>query len=401
MGQGGMVAKTVTGALVGACCVAAGWFAHGLFGGPTAPKGSTAAGKSSSVSVLTVTNAVFNPVQEFVGHVEPVQEVDILPQIEGYVTAVKFTEGASVKKGDILFEIDPEQYRASERLRLAEIEKAESQVQVAEADVDRTARYLKRMKAADARGITLTELDKAETDHASAKAALSSAKAAVAEAKANLELARVNMKHTFVYAPISGQIGKALRHAGDWVAPSKGALARIVQRDPVRVTFPITDREYVTWRETAAARGQDVRATRRLRLKLPNDSLYGQPGTWEFDDNEMSAKTATIQLRLSFPNPANLLIPNAYVRVLTDEAEPTPVVVVPNMAIESTEQGNAVWVVKADKTATRRIIEKGASANGLTVVKKGLVPGERIVHQGVHKVAEGKVLEIVESVKIR
>lgn len=401
MGTGGFVAKSVTGTLVGICCVAIGWFAHSLLGGRSVAKGSAVAGKSASVSVLTVTNAVFNPVKEFVGHVEPVQEVDILPQIEGYITAVKFNEGASVKKGDVLFEIDPEQYRASERLRLAEIEKAESQVQVAEADVDRTARYLTRMKRADARGITQTELDKAETDHASAQAALSSAKAAVAEAKANLELARVNMKHTLVTAPISGQIGKALRHAGDWVAPSKGALARIVQRNPVRVTFPLTDREYVTWRETAAARGKDVRATRRLRLKLPNDSLYAQPGTWEFDDNEMSATTATIQLRLSFPNPDNLLIPNAYVRVMTDDAEPTPVIVVPNVAIESTEQGSAVWVVNADRTATRRLIEKGASVGGVTVVKKGLKPGERIIHQGIHKAAEGKILEIVDSVKIQ
>ena len=376
-------------------CVAVGWFVHDLTGGFGGAKAGGKAKSAPTVTVFTVTNAVFNPAEEFIGHVEPVQEVDILPQIEGYVTEVKFTEGAEVKKGDVLYEIDPEQYRATERQRLAELEKAESQVAVAEADVDRTARYLKRMQSADERGITKSELDQAETDHASTLAALKSAKADVAQAKANLELSRVNLKHTRVYAPISGQIGKSLRHAGDYVAPSKGALARIVQVDPIRVSFPITDRAYVTWRERAARKGVDVRASRRLRLKLPNDSLYGRPGTWEFDDNEMSAGTATIQLRLTFPNAEKLLIPNAYVRVISDEADPAGVLAVPSACIEQSETGPVVWVVRADGTAERRSVAKGASADGVTVIADGLKAGERIVHRGVHKVSAGAKLKVV------
>lgn len=332
-----------------------GWFARELVGF-RAERPAVSASAAPRVTAFAVTNAVFNPVREFVGRVEPVQEVDILPQVDGYVTAVRFAEGADVAAGDVLFEIDVERYAATARLRAAELQQARGQAAQALAARDKAART-----------------------------------------EASLALAEVDARHTAVRAPIAGRIGRALRHVGDYVSPSKGALARIVQRDPVRVTFPLADREYVTWLEEAARRGSDVRASRRLRLRLPNGSLYPAEGVWEFDDNEMGASTATIQLRLSFANPQGLLVPNAYVRVLSDARDPAMALVVPAAAVETAADGASVWVVRDDGTVVRRAIVRGPASDGRVVVASGLAPGERIVHRGVHKLSEGLKVDWTEA----
>jgi len=379
--------KTVATLTFGAGCAVFGWFVRDLAGfnqkiapapAPTAP----------AVAVVTAAAEPFNPPEPFVGHVEPVQEVDVLPQISGYVKEVKFAEGADVKAGDLLFEIDPEQYAAADRLRRAELEKAKSEVGVAEAEVDRAARYLKRMKAADSRGITQTELDQAETAHVAALAKLTSAKAGVGEAEANLALAAFNLKHTKVFAPISGRIGKAFMHAGDYVAPTKGALARVVQTDPVRVTFPITDREYLTWRTE--------RDALRVRLKLADGSLYADDGTWEFDDNEMSASTATMMVRVLFPNASRALVPNAFVTVLQDRKNPQPVVTVPAPAMVRTAKSTGVWVLDGEDKAHFKAVKAGKRAEG-RVVAEGLEPGSRVVFQGVHKLGEDMKTRVVDA----
>ena len=386
----------LSAAVVLAAVFAAGWLARDLVGfrpGSVAPRAAT----TPSVTAIVVTNAVFNPVREFVGRVEPVQEVDVLPQIDGYLTSAKFSEGATVRRGDVLYEIDVERYEAAHRLRLAELEQAKSQSAEAVAAKEKADRYLARLKAADGRGVPQTDLDSAEAEANAAKAACESARAKIAQAEANLMLAAVDVKHTKIHAPMSGRIGKSLMHVGDYVTPSKGRLARIVQSDPIRVSFPLSDREYMTWLEEAAKRGTDARASRRLRLRLPNDSVYGVEGAWEFDDNEIDPSTATIQLRLSFENPKGLLVPNSFVRVLSDERNPQKVLVVPDAAIVAGEDGCSVWVVADDCTVARRRIAKGPSAEGLTVVAKGLAEGERIVHRGVHKLNEGMKVNLAEA----
>ena len=235
MGAASKAAALVVYLCAGGACVALGWFAHAFWGvSAPVPRGLTS--RATFVAVDEVASEKFNPPEEFVGHVEPVQEVDILPQIEGYIKEVKFAEGDEVKAGALLFVIDDERYAAEQGVAKAEVASAKSKVVQAEAAVERAERLLRRLKAADARGITQTELDAAETGLESDRAALGSAKSAVSQAEAKLASTAFNMKHTRIYAPISGRIGKTLMHAGDFVSPSKGALARIVQMDPVRVT---------------------------------------------------------------------------------------------------------------------------------------------------------------------
>ncbi len=381
-------------AWVAAGCI--GWFAHAFWGGE-AKVAARVTAKEPSVAVDAVKAEKFNPPEAFIGHVEPVQEVDILPQIEGYLKEIRFREGDSVKAGDLLFVIDDEKYAADEGVAKAEVESARSRVVQAEAAVERAERLLRRMKAADARGITQTEMDAAETGLQSDQAALGSAKAAVSQAEAKLALTAFNMKHTHIYAPISGRIGKSLRHTGDYVSPSKEPLARIVQTDPVRVCFPITDRAYLGWTREAAGRGAKVADSRRLRLQLADDSIYPAVGEWEFSDNEMSAETATLIIRARFANAKHVLVPNAYVKVLADESDPKPVPVVPALAMAKRGQATGVWTIGDDNVVHFREVEPGGRADGKVRIEKGLAAGERIVVQGVHKLGDGMKVKVVPA----
>jgi len=348
-----------------------------------------------TVAVMVITNAVFNPPVEYVGHVESAQVTDILPQIDGYIHHVCFTEGAKVKKGDLLFEIDSEQYLAAKNLRYSEVASAKAKVTVAQAEVERAERYYRRLASADERGVTATERDTAETTLASAKASLNAANAAVEQAKASAAIADFNLRHTKVYSPISGRIGKALHHVGDYVSPSKSALARVVQTDPIRVVFPISDRDYDAWQAAAERGGRALKDSRRLRLILPDGTLYGHEGVIDFGDNEMSRETATLTMHVGFANPAGRLVANAFVRVLSDEKNPAMSLVVPTAALVRADEGLQAWRIGDDGKVHPAIVETDGEWNGLSRVAKGLSEGDRIVALGAFKLKDGDTVRVV------
>jgi len=375
--------------------VAIGWFARSLVGF-SIQSAKVAEPKVQSVRVAAAKRVPFNPPTEYVGHVEPKEVTDILPQIDGYVKKVCFAEGAYVTAGELLFEIDAEQYEAAKNFRYSEVRSAEAKVIVARAEVDRAERYFKRLAAADDRGITATELDTAETTLASAKAELNAANAAVEQAKASAAIADFNLNHTKVYSPISGRIGKALHHVGDFVSPSKTPLARVVQLDPIRVVFPITDRDYDSWQAAAEKGGSKLNDSRRLRIRLPNGEIYASEGEIEFGNNEMSRETGTLVMYVSFANPAGRLVPNAFVRVISDLRSPPVELTVPSTAVELGDGYRRVWKFAADGGVKSAVVEVGAEKDGLTVITKGLEEGERIVTVGGFKLSDGIKVEVVE-----
>ena len=378
-----------------AALVLIGWFGREAVGFRGGPRGERAP-ELPTVTAITVTNAVFNPPDEYVGHVEPAQVTDILPQIDGYIQRVCFTEGETVKKGDLLFEIDAEQYLAAKNLRYSEVASAEAKVIVARAEVDRAERYYRRLASADERGVTATERDTAETTLASAKAALNAANAAVGQAKASAAIADFNLRHTKVYSPISGRIGKALHHVGDYVSPSKSALARVVQTDPIRVVFPVSDRDYDAWQAAAERGGRALKDSRRLRLILPDGTLYGHEGVIDFGDNEMSRATATLTMHVGFENPAGRLVANAFVRVLSDEKTPPSALVVPTSALVRADDGLQAWLIDGEGRVHPSIVEADGEWNGLSRIAKGLSAGDRIVGVGAFKLKDGDQVRVVE-----
>lgn len=365
--------------LVGAS-VTGGWIACELWPKPKAVKMQMPQ-MSATVAVRPVEERVYNLPERFVAHAEAVQEVELLPQVDGYVKEVLFKEGDIVRAGDTLYVLDGERYQAIVNQRKADLE-------AAEAEKRRADRYFTRMEKADERGITQLERDNAE-------AAADSAKAAVMQAKADLVVAEYDLKKTRIVAPISGQIGKTSAHVGDYVSPSKGALSRIVQIDPIRVSFPLTDRAYVAWR---SAQLKGSAPDYRLRLLLPDGSEYSGLGEWAFDDNTMSKETATIIMRLKFPNPDRMLIPNSYVTLLVDYKTPPKYPCVPQQAVFDLSTGSrGVWVLKDDMTVEQRVVETREASEGWVPVNKGLKLGEKVVIAGIAKLAPGMKVTLVEA----
>ena len=381
----GAILGTAIVAIVG---VVGGWIAHDMYArrakaaGEDAPAPQKAATGPQTVAIETVTEKPYNLPRTYVAHVEAMQEVELQPQVDGYIKQIFFKEGDLVKEGQLLYQLDDERYQAVVNQRKADLE-------AAEAEARRTERYWERMKSADARGITQLERDNAE-------AGAESARAAVLQAKANLVVAEYDCKKAKVVAPIAGQIGKSSAYVGDYVSPSKGALARIVQIDPIRVSFPLTDREYVAWRGAQAA-GTPI--DYRTRVQLPDGSIYAHEGAFDYDDNEMSRTTATILMRLKFANPDRLLVPNGYVTVYSDLARPPMYPTVSESAIVDLAGGNLGVYVIDEKTSTVSVrnVERLSVHDGLAPIAKGLASGEKVVVSGTRKLYPGCKVRVVEA----
>ena len=383
------IGSVIASLVLAAVCAAGGWIGHGLYMGYAMKKAAQAMAAMQTQNAGGVTVAVkpvemrpYNLPERYVAHAEAVQEVDLLPQVDGYIKEIKFKEGDLVKEGQLLYVLDDERYQAVVNQRKADLA-------AAEAEQRRTQRYYDRMQKADERGITQLERDNAEAD-------AERSKASVLQARANLVVAEYDLKKAKVYAPISGQIGKTTAHVGDYVAPSKGPLAHIMQVDPIRVTFPLTDRAFIQWREAQRKAG-DVTGNIRNRLLLPDGQEYAGEGKLDFDDNQMSRETATIIMRLSFANPDRLLVPNSYLTLLVDRRKPEPVACVPQQAVFDIAGGNqGVYVLKDDMTVEQRVVTVREAFEGWSPIITGLEGGEKVVISGVSKLRPGTKVVLVE-----
>jgi len=348
-------------------------------GGPKGPDMAAMMNRPQTIAWTEVKEMEYNFPERYVAHAEAVQEVDLVPQVDGYIKEILFKEGDLVKEGQPLYLLDDEKYQAVVGQHRATLRAAETELRLAK-------RFLERITNTDARGIILKDRDSAE-------AAVDTAEASVMQAKANLVVAEYNCKKAKIVAPITGKIGKSDVHVGDLVSPSGKKLAHIVQIDPIRVSFPMTDRAFVAMR-LAAKRGKAV--DQRMRLILPDGTEYDQQGVWDFDDNIMSRETASVMVRLSFANPDRLLIPNTYVTLLSDFKNPPKYPMVPQTAITDAVGGSlCVYVLKDDQTVEQRIVETKPMFRGFVPCVKGLKIGEKVISSGVNKMRPGcKVIAV-------
>ncbi len=332
--------------------------------------------RKTPVEVEEVSLRALNPATRFIGAVEPVQEVELKAQVAGYIAKVAFEEGSMVKAGDPLFQIDNSTYTALVAQRTAELAKAN-------AEAERACRYDARMQKVDKRSVTQTEID-------SAHAGALQAKAMVKQAEANLLAAKIDLERTLIKAPISGRIGSAKAKLGDYVAPSSAALARIIQTDPIRVVFSISDRDYLK------GMSGHVKDNMRYRVMLPTGDFYEKLGTLDFVDNEMSESTASLPIRLRFDNPKQKLLSKGYVSVYIDEKAAAKVTTVPQTAILTNAKGSFVYVPTAEGGVTMRPVTLGV-VQGMYVQVSGVAAGEKVVTSGVSQINPTSKVEIVSA----
>ena len=335
-------------------------------------------GRPVTVETAKAAKRAMNPPQEFMGHVEPIEKTDLRAQIDGTIAEVAFTEGSMVKAGDLLFLIDPRVYEARVAQAKAALEKAKASSENAD-------RYYARISAVDKRSVTEAEIDQAY-------ATMLEARAAIAQCEADLQSAEINLGYTRITAPISGRIGKSLLKKGDYVAPSMGSLARIVQTDPVRVVFSIPDKELLQGRRVIEAEGK-IEAI-RAQLRLPDGSIYEHNGEADFVSNEIDSATASLAIRYRFANPNQFLVSNGYVTVLLSEAEPKEIIAVPTGAVLANATGDYVYL-NVNGTAVRRIVKLGETQGGYIAILEGLSEGEEVITEGVVNVSDGAKLNVV------
>jgi membrane fusion protein (multidrug efflux system) len=339
-------------------------------------------GRPPVVTVLAVTEAEVNPPTEHVGRVEAIQAVDLRARVQGYLEAVKFNEGSDVRAGDLLFTIEQAPY-------LASVNAARAKVASAQAALTNASQYLRRLQAVRSGGVSATDLEAAVSNELKAQALLQ-------EAEASLEQAELDLGYTIIKAPISGRIGRTAFTKGNLVGPDSGALARIVQIDPIRVVYSVSENDYADVKTShQEMTPEQLRQELVPRLKLSNGELYPSAGKLAFADNEVDADTGTIAVWAEFDNPQAILLPGQYVTVLLSLSNPRRLPVVPQSAVQEDREGRYVFVVDGDNKVQQRRITTGAVVGVNWAVEAGLMAGETVIVQGVQKVRPGQVVETV------
>ncbi|WP_342641819.1 efflux RND transporter periplasmic adaptor subunit [Rhodoligotrophos ferricapiens] len=370
-----------------------------LVAGLAPTKGNTQASSSPppSVQVAPVKAETVTQSAQFVGRVEAIQQVDIQPRVEGFVDEVQFTEGSMVKKGQPLFTIDPSTYEAALETATAAVQQARAQLEAAKANATKATLQYNRVAQLRKTGtVSQAHLDNATAEKDTAIADVGEAQAAIAQAKAQQLSAQLNLNFTKITSPISGQIGKANRTAGNLVSPASGTLATVVQTNPIRVAFAVSDVDYLKVIQMMA---KGVVSTSEFvpHIKLPDGSTYAHPGTISFANNTVDQNTGTIVVRADFKNPDRYLVPGQFVNVTVEVGDKQKLPVVPGEAVMQDVNGAYVFVLSKDNRAEERRITTAQRTSSGWVVSKGLRVGEIIIVGGLQRVKAGIVVNPIDS----
>src|SRR6201981_2691084 len=322
------------------------------------------------------------PVQgEWVGTLEGYVNAQIQPQVSGYLIRQDYHEGAFVKKGQLLFEIDPRPFQAVLDQAKGQLAQAEAQMANAELNVRRD------IPEAEAHAIPQSQLD---TDTQS----LRGAKAAVEAAQASVEQAELNLGYTRVVSLIDGIAGINTVQVRNLVGPST-VLTAVSQVSPIKVYFPISEQEYLRLADGAGTGSVDwlTHASQiPLHLTLADGSAYPHRGKIIFADRQVNMQTGTIQIVGEFPNSKNLLRPGEYARVQASTGNIKRALLVPQAAVNQQQGTYQVTVIGADNRAQLRTVQVGPRVGTLWVITTGLKPGERVVAIGADKAKEGELV---------
>jgi membrane fusion protein, multidrug efflux system len=331
-----------------------------------------------AVSVAPVVSRQISDTSDYVGRVAAIDKVDIVARVQGFLEERKFVEGQLVKKGDLLFRIEQDTYKAAVEQARANLAKAKATEVNAKLQLERGKELVRN------NNIPQATVDQRQADE-------DAAQAGVMEAQAALDQAEINLGYTEIRSPIDGRIGIAIFTEGNLVQPSSGKLATIVRQDPVYIYFQASERDVLDYkRKILESKDKDAKST--IRIKLPNGTIYPHAGVNDFLDVQVDSTTDTVRVRGVVPNPERLLIPGGIVGVMLERGEPRPALLVPQSAVLLDQAGRYVLVVNADKKVEQRRITAGAEQGRDIVVTDGLKQGELVIVEGIQKVRPGQVV---------
>jgi len=321
--------------------------------------------------------------EEVTGRAEAKPAVEIRPRVTGYLTKVAFKEGAIVKKGTLLYEINAEPFKAEFEKADGNLEQGKAKVEQAEADFKRAEETRKSKALAEA------EYDKAKAD-------VFYARASVKYYQAALKMAKINLDYCTISAKFDGRVSRTMLDAGNIVRADETPLTTIVALDPMWAAFDVDER---TWlRLLGLVRSQKIKslddAGMPLRMALADEEGFPHEGVIDFSENKLDPGTGTMRLWARFPNPKGTVItPGMFVRLRIDIGTPYPAVLVSERAL-GTDQGQKFLYVVNDKNEVEyRKVKTGSLHGGLRVVESGLASGEKVIVNGLQRVRPGSAVE--------
>ena len=351
-------------------------FPGNLAAAPPAPGG----GPPPLVTVAPVVLQDVNPPAVYVGHVEAIQAVDQRARVEGFLEKVNFKEGDFVHAGDLLYLIEQAPYKAK-------VAADKARVAWAQATLTKARQYLERVRTVRSGGVSATDIDNAVADELRAKGQLE-------ETQAALERSELDLGYTIMKAEISGRIGRTTYTKGNLVGPDSGSLARIVQLDPIRVVYSISENNLPAIQMALKDSANEGKNPLLIpRIEMPNGEIYGTAGQVDFVNNEVDAGTGTIAVWAVFDNHDELLLPGQYVTVLVSQSQAKMLPVVPQSAIQEDREGRYVLVVDGENRVLQRRVKTGPVVGAMWAVESGLAAKESVIVQGVQKVSPGMVVK--------
>ena len=379
-----------------------------------------AAAPPTGVEVIAVEQRDVPIYSEWIGTLDGFVNADIKAQVTGYLLEQAYKEGSFVKKGQLLFQIDPRPFQAAldqaqgqlaqaegqVAQARAELAQAEAQVAVAQANQGRTQLDVERYTPlAQQQAITQQDLDNATQNNLAAKAQVQSAQAQVATAraqiiaatasveaaKASADTAQINLGFTHLTSPIDGIPGIAQQQVGSLVSPASPTITTVSTLDPIRVYFTVAEQEYLDFhrRYTTPATVDAERKGLKLELILADGTVYPQSGTYYFADRQVDVRTGAIRVAGLFANPGNTLRPGQYGKIRTALRVQPGALLVPQRAVNELQGSYQIAVVDASNKVEIRFVKVGDRIGTQWVINDGLKPGERVVAEGIQKVRQG------------
>jgi RND family efflux transporter MFP subunit len=329
---------------------------------------------------------------EWIGTLDGYTNADVRAQVTGYLMKQAYQEGAFVKQGQLLFQIDPRPFQAALDQAQGQLAQAKAQLAVAEAVQGRTQLDVERYTPlAKEQAASQQDLDNSVQNNLAAKAAVETAKATIQTDEAAVETAKINLDFTHLVAPIDGIAGQAQLQVGALVTPASGVVTSVSTLDPIKAYFTVSESEYLDWNRRFPTRETREQADKNLKLELilADGSTYAHPGMFYFADRAVNLGTGAIRLVGVFPNPGNILRPGGYGRVRAAVRIQKDALLVPQRSVSQLQGGFQVAVVGPDSKVSIRSVQLGDQVGSDYVVKDGVKAHEQVVVEGVQKVRPG------------
>lgn len=360
--------------------------------------------KPPEVVVATPTVQEVTDYEDFTGRTEAFAAVEIRARVTGYLTKIEFKDGADIKQGDPLFQIDPTLYQAEVDRTKATLAQSRALVQQAEAELDRAGKDFARVSGSQA--VSREEIDRITGDKAKASAALTAAQAAVGVAQASLRTAEQNLAWCRITAPLSGRLSRRSIDPGNLVKADETVLTSIVATDPIYANFDVDDRTLLRIRRLIRE-GKMTSARERqaqLQIGLPDEDGFSYTGVIDFSDNKLDPGTGTLRVRATVKNESvnnnRLLTPGQFVRVRLPIGLPRKAVLVPEESLGTDQGQKFVYLVREATTdkgekaqeVAYRAVKTGQAFGPLRVIESGVTDADRVIVSGHQRVRPGAMV---------